>query len=360
MAKLHGVHKSIKIGIKKVLRLLQRISIGLLWNINTPLANYSCRKASEWFRALNVELTEEFVVDCVHGNSSYLTVSKEIEILGSEESKFEKTEKIPVVIFAFNRPDALKQLITSLSRVNNLDRFHYFLFLDGPRNTTDVPWILASKQAFDDFKALNKTVIESKRNLGLHQSIKTGLNRIFEIYRFAIVLEDDLECDRTLLDWFVQQDQIRADSGDIGALCGYLPIVLKSENNPILKIKRFHSWGWATWSDVWNNVNFTQENLARLAMDDKFRKRLFEISPDLLPMMVAQLSGTISSWAIKFIASGVVSDHSYVFPGKSLVTNNGVNEMATHTHQSPEHIGVIEIRKSNPRTLSRTIRAFYA
>jgi hypothetical protein len=360
VARLQGPQKSVKVAIKKLLRFSQKTCSTMFWYKNSTYTKSACQKSVTWFRELNVESTEKLFIDCIHGNSETVTNSKQIQASGTDKRVIDKTEKIPVVIFAFNRPNSLKKLIASLQKTERMDNFHYILFLDGPREASDLQWILESRKVFESFKASSKTLFESDHNLGLHNSIKSGLDSVFEVYEFAIVLEDDLECDRTLLDWFAKQGEIQSEISDIGAICGYFPINLRLAKNQVLRMDRFHSWGWATWSNVWENVNFSQENLIRLVLDEKFRRKLFKISPDLLPMIIAQLCGDISSWAIKFIASGVLHNLSYSFPDRTLVLNNGVNEFATHTHQVRANIKSIQIDIDSPTKLARVMRAYYA
>ena len=47
----------------------------------------------------------------------------------------------PIVVFAFNRPNALNNLLTSLKRNHLFEESKLFIFIDGCRNKNDMPQV---------------------------------------------------------------------------------------------------------------------------------------------------------------------------------------------------------------------------
>jgi hypothetical protein len=352
--------KGIKILFKKWVLKSSKVVASSFWSYNFLVSRFMCDKGIDWSLGLNLKLEEPFFIECCHRETK-IEIKPSAPANSLKESAIsQRVNLTPVVIFAFNRPKALKSLIASLETSINLDEFHFLFFIDGPRNSKDIPMILENKSIIENFRVMSKEIIEQDNNLGLHNSVISGVTAVFKTYDFAIILEDDLECQPELLSWFLKESRLLPGTTEFGGLCGYFPLAFANPVKGNFTSKRFHSWGWATRAENWSEINFSQSSLMQLAIDKHFRRKLFEVSPDLLPMAVAQLSGNVSSWAIKFIFSGVNLNLSYYFPGMKLVENNGFDSTATHTHLSPNSEGRKKIVYKDSETLSRSVRAYYA
>ncbi len=352
--------KGLKILFKKCILKSRRVVASIFWNYNLLVSSFMCEKGTDWCAGLNLKLEETLLIDCCHREAK-IEIKRAVPANSAKEITISQSlNLIPVVIFAFNRPKTLKSLISSLEQSINLDLFHFLFFVDGPREPKDIPLILECKSIIENFRVLSKETIEQDSNLGLHNSVINGVTAVFKSYDFAIILEDDLECRPQLLSWFLEESRLLSGTSEYGALCGYFPLVFANPIKENFTNKRFHSWGWATRAENWSEINFSQINLMRLALNKHFRSKLFEVSPDLLPMAVAQLSGSVSSWAIKFIFSGVNLNLNYCFPGMKLVENNGFDSTATHTHLPPNSEETKKYIYKDSETLSRSVRAYYA
>jgi GT2 family glycosyltransferase len=95
----------------------------------------------------------------------------------------------PIVIFAFNRPKALKALIESLKQNPLYGESERFVFIDGPRNEADRKLIEEVKEIAH---SVTENVMASEENKGLANSIISGVTQIVNRYGKVIVLEDDL------------------------------------------------------------------------------------------------------------------------------------------------------------------------
>lgn len=352
--------KGLKIFIKKCILKISKVVTCLFWNYSFLGSRFMCNNGIKWSARLNLKLEEPFFIECCHRESK-IEIKSSLPTDNFKEIPISQiTNLTPVVIFAFNRPNALRNLISSLEKSDNLDKFHFLFFIDGPRDAKDILLVLENKLVIENFKAVSKEIFEQESNLGLHDSVISGVTSVFKSYNFAIILEDDLECQPQLLSWFLEESRLLLAKSEYGGLCGYFPLDFSSPIEGNFTNMRFHSWGWATRAENWNKINFSQFSLMQLAINKHFRRKLFEVSPDLLPMAVAQLSGEISSWATKFTFSGVNLDLRYCFPGMKMVENNGFDSTATHTHLSPNSAGRKMITYKEPDTLSRSVRAYYA
>ena len=105
----------------------------------------------------------------------------------------------PIVIFAFNRPEALQKLLDSLTMNSFYEESDKYIFIDGPRCEED-------KAKVDEVVTIARKVASnisiSPVNRGLGNSIIAGVSTIIAEYGKAIVLEDDLICAPDFLSYF--------------------------------------------------------------------------------------------------------------------------------------------------------------
>lgn len=101
----------------------------------------------------------------------------------------------PIVVFGFNRPDALKNTIASLLRNEEAKDSDLFVFVDGPREgkvgeKKKVREVREYVKSITGFKSLHYTF--AKNNKGLANSIIGGVSEVINQYGRVIILEDDI------------------------------------------------------------------------------------------------------------------------------------------------------------------------
>ena len=101
----------------------------------------------------------------------------------------------PIVVFGFNRPNALKNTIASLLRNEEAKDSDLFVFVDGPREgkvgeKEKVEEVREYVKSIKGFKSILYTF--SENNKGLADSIIGGVSQVINQYGKVIVLEDDL------------------------------------------------------------------------------------------------------------------------------------------------------------------------
>ena len=106
----------------------------------------------------------------------------------------------PVVVFAFNRSDLLKNTLDSLKTNPLANETNLYIFIDGPRNDADTDKINQVKQIAIDFTGFKEKIIfTSTFNQGLAKSIISGVTKIINKYGKVIVVEDDLYVSKSFL-----------------------------------------------------------------------------------------------------------------------------------------------------------------
>ena len=107
----------------------------------------------------------------------------------------------PIIIFSYNRPKHLNNLIYSLVRNNVSKSSKIFFYCDGPKNNFD-------KRKINEIKyLLNKTSLKidskifRKKNIGLANNIIDGVSQVIAKHKKCIVLEDDLILNKNCINY---------------------------------------------------------------------------------------------------------------------------------------------------------------
>lgn len=238
----------------------------------------------------------------------------------------------PIVIFAFNRPDSLGKMIESLRRNNGYDKHDIFVYVDGPRSDNDIPKI---EQVIKLSQQITPNITVSKANKGLGRSIINGVTNIINRYGRAIVLEDDL----VLMPGFLQYMESALDLYErddrIFSVCGYGLKIRKPKNykGDVYLCNRSSSWGWATWADRWNSVDWEVTDWDSLRSSKKMQQAFNRGGSDMYDMLKGYMEGKNHSWAIRFCYSQHRQGRYSVHPFKSLVANEGYGVDATNCRQ---------------------------
>ena len=240
---------------------------------------------------------------------------------------------VPIVIFAFNRLDALEITIDSLLKNDEACESDLHVFVDGPRSDiaeddAKVRSVQEYVKNIRGFKSL--TYYFSDENRGLGPSIISGVTKIVEEYGSAIIVEDDLWCAPNFLCFMNQGLQKYKDESRIFSICGYsnkIRLPKKYDSDAYFCV-RSSSWGWATWLDRWESIDWSLENWTECEKNAKAFNKWG--GSDCFGMLRGWKHGRNKSWAIRFCYSQFIQDKLSVFPIRSKVLNNGFDGQGTN------------------------------
>lgn len=242
-------------------------------------------------------------------------------------------QSIPIIIFAFNRLDALKNTIASVLQNAEAAESDLFVYVDGAREHIEgekgqVHAVQEYVKTISGFKSLTYTF--SEKNKGLGPSIIAGVTEIINQFGRAIVLEDDLIVQPNFLAFMRQGLDKYEKEEKIYSVCGYTNKIRisKSYNYDAYLCTRSSSWGWATWADRWNSVDWELEPFSQYeSMKSAFNKWG---GSDCYEMLKGWREGRNKSWAIRFCFSQFLQDKLSIFPVRSLVNNEGFDGSGTN------------------------------
>ena len=239
----------------------------------------------------------------------------------------------PIIVFAFNRPEALKNTIHSLLQNEEAKDSDLYVFVDGarPNKAGEVEKVQAVQdivKKITGFKSIHYTI--SEKNKGLGNSIIQGVTQVINQYGKAIVLEDDLVFATNFLSYMNQGLERYEKEKKVFSICGYSNKVKvpKGYEYDTYFCTRSSSWGWGTWADRWNSVDWELNDWDRYSK----MKRAFNKwgGSDCWKMLNDWRHGKNKSWAIRFCFAQFLQDKVSLFPTISKVRNDGFDGEGTN------------------------------
>lgn len=242
-------------------------------------------------------------------------------------------EKAPIILFAYIRLDTLQKTVLALQNNYLATQSDLFVFVDGPKNEEQKQKqkpLIEFLQSIDGFKSVH--IEYSEVNKGLDPSIIAGVSSVIDKYGRAIVLEDDIVTTPNFLDYMNQALKTYESNKKVMSVSGFGLEVLKPKDYiaDVYLFGRSTSWGWGTWKDRWDSVDWNISDWNQFKTDKKEIQRFKETGgSDMFSMLESCMDGG-GMWDIRFCYNMFKQNRSSVIPFLSKVENVGFNELATH------------------------------
>jgi hypothetical protein len=232
-------------------------------------------------------------------------------------------EKSAIAIFCYNRPGHLNNLLETLQRNETKDHKIY-LYVDGPKNFHDSIMQIKIREILEKRSSLEfESICFRNSNLGLNHSIRQGVDEILKKHDSIIVLEDDLLLDSFFISYMNSALELYYDYKNIGTVSGYSFVSFsKMQKNNLVLSSRHSSWGWGTWKDRWENIDWSVLSNNGTSKAYLLFKSL-TLGPDYPGMIRKYQKGKIQSWSLPFDISCYFNKMMCIHPRKNLVINNG-------------------------------------
>ena len=238
----------------------------------------------------------------------------------------------PVVIFAYRRPEHLRNTLASLMRCDGFDESPVIVYCDGARDESELALVMATREVAEAMLGIRAEYRFSDTNQGLSRSVISGISETVERFGRVIVVEDDLELSVSFLTFMNRALEKYADEENIFQISGYQFNVpeLRSTTTAIF-LPFTVSWGWATWKRAWDKFDPLATGWNAL-IADKTLRLLFNLDGtyDYANMLVRQMEGYRDSWAIRWYWSVFTMNGLVLFPPVSLVKNMGFDGSGSH------------------------------
>lgn len=243
----------------------------------------------------------------------------------------------PVVMFVYNRADHFMQTYEAISKCKEAVETDLYVFSDGARNDKDIEKVNNVRTVLNKVKDTTvfrtMEITESPVNKGLAISVITGVTQILEKHGKVIVVEDDCKTSPYFLKYMNQCLDYYENNKSIGSIAGYIPELQYPDGfkDDIFLAYRSCSWGWATWRDRWDKVDWKLEFMKEFYCDPKLIRKLNSNGNDRFLRLYRQTKGNGSSWSVRFGAHLVRMNQLTVYPKYSYVQNIGCDESGVHS-----------------------------
>ena len=243
----------------------------------------------------------------------------------------------PIVLFVYNRPEHTQRTVEALAKNVLADKSSLYIFSDGPKNQADAKRVNAVRDYLRTINGFeNIGIIIREINLGLANSVISGVYEIFKTHEKVIVLEDDILTSPNFLSFMNNALDFYEKDIKIFSISGYpYPVKIpKSYLNDIFVSRRPSSWGWATWKDRWKKIDWEIKNFKEFLSSKESQKAFNNAGEDLTPMLKAQLKVKIDSWAIGWAYAHYRNNAYCLYPTVPLCKNIGTDKSGTHSSSS--------------------------
>lgn len=238
-----------------------------------------------------------------------------------------------IVLFAYDRPDHLRRTIEALAANDGAQESDLVVFSDGPKTADREEAVAAVRQFLRSLSGFASVdVVEREKNLGLADSVISGVAEALSRSPSVIVMEDDLLTSRDFLAFVNAALSTYEARSDVFSVTGYnypLEIPPSYAADAYLSY-RSSSWGWGTWEDRWRAVDWSVGDYTAFRRDPRAQELFRRGGDDLPPMLEAQLSGGLDSWSIRFDYAHYKHDAFCVHPVVSRVQNIGFDGSGVH------------------------------
>jgi hypothetical protein len=223
--------------------------------------------------------------------------------------------------------DCLRSLEANLEATDT----DVYVFLDGPRSQLDREAVEATRKvARESYKFRSLTITEQDTNLGLGYSIISGIEKVLEVNKNLIVLEDDLVVSNYFLSYMNSSLTRYECEKEVGSIHAYNFNFEHPLTEPYF-IRGGDCLGWATWSDRWRL--FTTDSADIYLKLRKSRQiKEFDLGGSFRYSQILrnEIKDGFHSWAINWHASLFINGCLTLYPGTSLIEYKGADGSGTH------------------------------
>jgi hypothetical protein len=272
----------------------------------------------------------------------------------------------PIVLFVYNRSWHTKQTLEALAKNNLADQSDLLVFADGPKpnaSDDDLMKIQEVRTIVSGRKwCKTVTIIESKTNKGLADSIIEGVTSVVNSYGKVIVLEDDIVTSPGFLTYMNEALTVYEKDEKVMHISGYIYPVRKKLPS-LFFYNQTSCWGWATWDRAWKYFNPDAKMLEKLIISQNLKSKLtIDNSTDFYSHLQKNISGEMNTWAIKWHASTILNHGFCLHPYPSLTNNighdsSGINSTLTKKYSWGELSPKITVKRIKIRESKKARKA---
>lgn len=242
----------------------------------------------------------------------------------------------PIILFAYNRYEHTRSTIEALGENLLAQESDFYIFVD---YMNDEQKRAQCQRLYDYLEAdswkskfRQVKVTYASQHKGLAHSVIDGVSAIIDEYGKVIVLEDDIVSIPSFLKFMNECLDYYQDDGRIWSISGYaFPCdSLIQQKEELYLGYRASSWGWATWKDRWDLVDWQVRDYRTFKYNILKRALFNRGGCDVSFMLDRQMKGEIDSWAVRWCYAQYKQKMYTVYPTRTFVNNIGLDGSGTH------------------------------
>ena len=240
----------------------------------------------------------------------------------------------PICLFTYQRLSCTIKTIKALQKNELANQSDLYIFSDGAADSNSENKVQEVRKYLDKVNGFkNIYIIHQAQNKGLAQSIIDGVSKIIHEQGKVIVIEDDIVTTPNFLTFINNALTFYENEHKVFSVGGYtIPIKWPAGGSfDVYFAPRTTSWGWASWKDRWETVDWNVSDYSSFK-DNKSARAAFNLGgSDLSAMLDRQMNHELDSWMIRWCYQQFKNNQCTVFPTVSKVRNIGFGPDATHT-----------------------------
>jgi hypothetical protein len=232
-----------------------------------------------------------------------------------------------IVLFIHRRADSTRLIF---SAIREFSPEKLYVFADGPRPSMLEGELVSSARLETENVDWPCEVFRKyqNENLGLAESIITGLDIVFERETSAIILEDDCLPSQSFFPFMEKLLDRYADCDRVGLISGSNLSGISLTTEPYFFAGHPYIWGWGTWSRAWRDFRESPKigrsfRVSNKAMSGVFNKILF--------WNLLAKEASLGTWDIAFARYIHQNQLLCAIPSVNLVENIGFDSLSTHS-----------------------------
>ncbi len=233
---------------------------------------------------------------------------------------------IPVVLFAYARPEHLARVLSCL-RENAIPLI--YAFADGAKGSVDSVLVDETRAVLRGIDWCEVRLVERPQNLGLGRNVIAGVTEVAALHDMFVVWEDDLICVPGTYDWMCGALRHYADNLQVMSVTAWNhPRLIPSGSGGEAYFDgRGECWVWGAYARSW--VGMMEEN----AIEKMAAAQTRGVAPTAygydLPEM-ARIEQEKNIWAVRWVYHHLQHDGLSLRPPWSMVEHIGFDAMATN------------------------------
>ncbi len=244
----------------------------------------------------------------------------------------------PIALFVYNRPQHTEQVLNSLALNEEAKDSILYIFCDGPKenvNEETLQGIEAVRMHVRNEKRFKEVIVkDSLQNKGLANSIIEGVTEVVNKHGKIIVLEDDLVLSKGFLEYMNEALRLYEADEKVMHISGYM-FPVKETLPTTFFYRQASCWGWATWAKRWSKFERSPDKLYKVLEETgKINVTDIDGTNQFIKQLEENVNGSIKTWAVLWHFSVFLQDGLCLHPGKSLVSNIGMDNSGTHCNKT--------------------------